>query len=63
MSYGNERAPEGQIYVCKFCGKRSRDLYGKEPLDRGWDESCMLAAVLCWWGGPPWRAVEEKPCS
>ena len=38
-------APEGAIWVCTACGKRSKDLYG----DRGswWDESCMMHAILC----------------
>lgn len=43
----NEYAPEGTVYVCGACGKRSRDRYGEQALDRGWDESCMLNAVLC----------------
>lgn len=44
---GNELAPAGQLWVCSACGKRSRDRYGDAALDRGWDESCMLHAVLC----------------
>lgn len=43
----NEYAGEGQIYVCGACGKRSRDIYGEQAIDSGWDESCMLNAVLC----------------
>lgn len=43
----NEVAPEGAMYVCGACGKRSRDLYGEHSYDQGWDESCMLNAVLC----------------
>jgi hypothetical protein len=43
---GNERAPDGQVWVCQACGKRSRDLYGDEPLSYGWDESCILHAAL-----------------
>jgi hypothetical protein len=42
----NEFAPEGQVYQCQACGKLSRDLYGEQALNRGWDESCMLNAVL-----------------
>lgn len=46
-------APEGQVWICGACGKRSRTRYGfdadEKPttLDWGWDESCMLHAVLC----------------
>jgi hypothetical protein len=40
-------APEGQVYVCGACGKRSRDVEGTQKVDRSWDESCMLHAVLC----------------
>lgn len=40
-------APAGQIFVCGACGKRSRDRYGFQKIDAGWDESCMLQAVLC----------------
>jgi hypothetical protein len=37
-------APEGTIYVCRMCGKTAKDSYNGP---RGWDESCMLNAVLC----------------
>ena len=40
-------APPGQIWVCGACGKRSRDLYGNHCLNRWWDVSCVLNAVLC----------------
>jgi hypothetical protein len=46
-SVGNHTAPPGFVYVCAGCGKRSRDKYGDEPIDYGWDESCMMHAVLC----------------
>lgn len=36
-------APKGMIWVCGACGKRTKDRYGT---DGGWDESCMLNAVL-----------------
>lgn len=42
----NEVAPEGYIWVCCVCGKRSRDNYGNDPIDHGWDESCILNCVL-----------------
>jgi len=47
MSTGNKIAPKGQVWVCTACGKRSQDLYGFQPINRGWDVSCTLNAVLC----------------
>lgn len=44
----NEIAPEGQVFVCGACGKRSHDRFGNQQLDYGWDESCMLNSVLCY---------------
>jgi hypothetical protein len=46
-SVGNRVAPAGYVYVCGACGKRSRDKYGDEKIDHGWDESCMMNSVLC----------------
>jgi hypothetical protein len=43
----NEIAAEGQVFVCGACGKRSRDRHGAQRIDSGWDESCMLHAILC----------------
>ncbi len=43
----NTMAPAGQVWVCLCCGKRSRDLYGMEPISRGWDASCSLNCALC----------------
>jgi hypothetical protein len=43
----NKIAPEGQMYVCGACGKRSKSEYGiDDAIDSGWDEACMLNAVL-----------------
>lgn len=46
MSFGgrvsNDVAPEGHVFVCLACGKRSKDRYGNQPLQRGWDVSCAL---------------------
>jgi hypothetical protein len=63
---GTTRAPADQVWVCGACGKTSRTRYGfddsnKSVADRGWDESCMMNAVLCWAdrGLGDWRAVEE----
>jgi hypothetical protein len=47
MTDGNMIAPEGQVFVCGACGKRSRDLFGEQRINRGWDESCMLNALVC----------------
>jgi transposase-like protein len=44
----NVEAPAGQVFVCSACGKRSKDRYGYRAIDAGWDESCMLNAVLCY---------------
>lgn len=37
-------APEGQVFVCSACGKKSKKLLGDEPCD----ESCMVNATLCY---------------
>lgn len=42
----NEVAPDGAMYVCAACGKRSLDRYGEQALDPWWDESCMLNSIL-----------------
>lgn len=42
----NHTAPKGQVYVCGACGKRSKDKYGDQPIDHGWDVSCMMHAFL-----------------
>jgi hypothetical protein len=69
--YGNRIALDGQVYVCGACGKRSRDLFGFQKISYGYDESCVLNAVLCHddpeadrdarmrRGEAPWRAVTE----
>ena len=46
---GRDRfAKPGTVWVCGACGKTSTDLYGMEGKHSpGWDESCMLNAVLC----------------
>jgi len=48
MTTENDRiAPKDAIWVCGACGKTSKDRYGGKTASRGWDESCMLNAVLC----------------
>lgn len=42
-------AAPGSMWRCAACGKVSKDRYGLEKTDLdspGWDESCMLNAVL-----------------
>lgn len=48
---GNERAPEGHVFMCGACGKVSRwhygfDLSNKNDATPGWDESCVMNCVL-----------------
>lgn len=43
-----ERGVRPKVYVCGACGKRSRDRCGDSAIDGGWDESCMLNAVLAY---------------
>lgn len=75
---GTDLVPEGQIWICGACGKKSRTLYGfvndgtahgsdfapdgERVAERGWDESCMLNAVLCRMtpGAPP-EAMDPQP--
>lgn len=40
------RAGEGQVWVCKACGRRARDR-DEGGIDPDWDASCSLHAVLC----------------
>ncbi len=47
-STDNIVAPEGQLWICAACGKRSKDRYGDQAIDRSWDVSCTLNAVLCY---------------
>jgi hypothetical protein len=42
----NEIAPDGYVFQCAACGKRSKDKYGYQKLDYGYDESCMLNSNL-----------------
>jgi hypothetical protein len=42
-------APEGKIWVCRACGKRSEYQAGYQPgfkCDYGWDVSCFLNSEL-----------------
>ena len=49
---GTDIAPDGQIWICQACGKRSKSQFGfdaagkRTNLDHGWDESCMMNSVL-----------------
>lgn len=42
----NDKAPKGKVYQCYACSKRSKDKYGDEPLDYGWDVSCVMHSHL-----------------
>lgn len=42
----NKKAPKGKVYQCMACAKRSKDKYGDEPLDYGWDVSCVMHCEL-----------------
>ena len=63
-----EHAPEGQIWVCPFCGKTAStragvDAEGKRTSLQMWDESCMVNAVLCYkgpWPSGKYKAVEDE---
>lgn len=55
MERGDLPAAPGTTWVCAACGKTSRTRYGLD--EAGWDEACMMNAVLCHTGGPPWHAV------
>jgi hypothetical protein len=55
-------APPGTIWVCGACGKTSRVRW--EFTGQGWDESCMMNAILCKEEKTPegcWVAVPEQP--
>lgn len=70
----NERAPEGQVFVCGACGKTARWRYGFDDKNKndpeaspGWDSSCMTWSVLCFADkidhgtgeGPMWQVVSS----
>lgn len=57
----NQVAPKGKIYVCAACNRRSRDRYGYQKLDDGWDESCMSNSVLCYEKPGPDGAYKAVP--
>ena len=62
---GTTLAPPEHTWVCGACGKTSRTCFGYDGqggnvASPGWDESCMLNAVLCYSQKTPdgkWRAV------
>ena len=65
---GTTHAAPEHVWVCSACGKTSRTRYGFDKTDarvasRGWDESCMLHAVLCYEAKGPdgkWQAVVNE---
>lgn len=71
---GTDLAPEGTVWVCGACGKRSLSRYGFDAennatsISPGWDVSCSTWAVLCQANpvpdftiGESWAAVEPQP--
>lgn len=58
----NVVAKDGTVFICAACGKRSQDKYGDQAIDDGWDESCMMHAVLCYDQRDPrtykWQVVD-----
>jgi hypothetical protein len=56
-------APEGQVWVCAACGKTSPTKAPTRDSTPGWDEACMMGAVLCYAEkkGAQWVAVTERP--
>lgn len=61
----NKVAPDGQVFVCHACGKRSKDEYGYQEINYGWDESCTLNCAIYDESrlviGSSGRVVEIKP--
>lgn len=42
-------ARPGTLWICAACGKKHTDRYGQGGRGSyGWDESCMMNAVLCY---------------
>ncbi len=69
---GKTPATPPQRWVCTACGKTSSTRYGfdseqRQVADPGWDESCMLHAMLCepaplrdqLMGGSKWKVVGD----
>jgi hypothetical protein len=49
--FGNQKAPDGHVYVCGACGRVSRwkyglDFSGKHDSTPGWDLSCAINSLL-----------------
>ena len=40
-------APTGTVWVCGACGKAAKNR-ATGDISRGWDESCMMHATLCY---------------
>lgn len=46
---GDATAPDGQVYLCMACGKKSKTIYGANygtDTEWGWDASCAMNCVL-----------------
>ena len=36
---------ENSLYYCQDCAKMSWDKHGDNPIDRGWDVSCVMNSI------------------
>jgi hypothetical protein len=55
-------APDGTRFVCACCGKTSSTRYGFDgTADAGWNESCMMHAVLCRSTASPCTDADRRP--
>ena len=63
MTETETEAPEGQVWFCMACGKKSpRKEPGHPDEDKGWDISCMANAALVYkrrTKGGAWIQVPE----
>lgn len=65
-TFDKQVAPDGQIWVCGACGKTNKTRWSFSGGSHGWDESCMLNAVLVYDDKPDgvspfqhqWRPVQ-----
>lgn len=55
--YTQQQASENTIWVCRACGKTTKDRYNGP---RGWDGSCVLNSVLCYDETPSTTTEEQS---
>lgn len=51
MNHLDKPVPEGETLVCGACGRTGQTLNSLK------DTSCIMWAIRCFAGGPPWKAV------